>query len=230
MSDKREKIAMLLALATSPVEAEAKAALLKARELMAKYKLSMDDVAQAEESKVVDKEIGLSSTTQSTPWAVSLASTIAKHYSCKSYITREWGKKTVQIGLVGLEDDFRICRLAILYAHDCVVSRCDRIKKQHRGSHSAEDIRQMCHSYGWGFYNGLRAAFDAQTEEHPEWGLALAVPKAVSDALACMETKTVTYAKPDRQKWNGQFGAQGYADGQKFDMSHRLEAPERRDA
>lgn len=67
MSDKREKIAMLLALASSPVEAEAKAALLKARELMAKYKLSMDDVAQAEESKVIDKEIGLSSTTQSTP-------------------------------------------------------------------------------------------------------------------------------------------------------------------
>lgn len=228
MSDKREKIAMLLALAQSPVEAEAKAALLKARELMAKYKLSMDDVAQADQSKVVDKEIGLSSTTQSTPWAASLASTIAQHYSCKSYITRARGKKTVQIGLVGLEDDFRICRLAILYAHDCVVSRCNRIKKQYRGSYSAEAIRQMCHSYGWGFYNGLRAAFDAQTEDHPEWALVLAVPKAVSDALASMETKTVSYAKPDCQKWNVQFAAQGYADGQKFDMGHRLEAPEKK--
>lgn len=230
MSDKREKIAMLLALAKSPVEAEAKAALLKARELMAKYKLDPSEFTQAEQANVIDKEIGLVSTTQSTPWAVSLASIIAQHYSCKSYITRDRGKKTVKIALIGLKDDFRICRLAILYAHNCVVSRCDRIKKQYRGSYSAEAIRQMCHSYGWGFYKGLRTAFDAQTEEHPEWALVLAVPKAVSDVLAGMETKSITYARPDAAKWDRHYAAQGYADGQKFDMSRRLEAPEKKGA
>ena len=38
MADIREKIAKLLALATSPNEQEAREALLKARELMAKHK------------------------------------------------------------------------------------------------------------------------------------------------------------------------------------------------
>lgn len=132
--------------------------------------------------------------------------------------------------MIGLEDDFRICRLAILYAHNCVVSRCDRIKKRYRGSQSAEAIRQMCHSYGWGFYKGLRAAFDAQTEEHPEWALVLSVPKAVSDVFAGMETESITYAKPDAAKWDRNYAAQGYADGQKFDMSRRLEASEKKGA
>ena len=40
MDDYKDKIRKLLALAQSPVEAEAKAALLKARELMAKHKLT----------------------------------------------------------------------------------------------------------------------------------------------------------------------------------------------
>ena len=43
MADIKDKIAKLLALAESPNEAEAKAALLKARELMAKNKLTPEE-------------------------------------------------------------------------------------------------------------------------------------------------------------------------------------------
>lgn len=43
----KDKIAKLLALAESPNENEAKAALLKARELMAEHKLRPEDVKKA---------------------------------------------------------------------------------------------------------------------------------------------------------------------------------------
>ena len=42
--DIRDKIAKLLSLADSPSEAEARAALLKARELMAKHKLRPEEI------------------------------------------------------------------------------------------------------------------------------------------------------------------------------------------
>lgn len=55
VDDYKEKIKKLLALAQSPSEAEAKAALLKARKLMAEYKLTEADLKEAEEQPVKDK-------------------------------------------------------------------------------------------------------------------------------------------------------------------------------
>lgn len=49
----KDKIAKLLALAESPNENEAKAALLKARELMAEHKLRPEDVKKAKKEKVI---------------------------------------------------------------------------------------------------------------------------------------------------------------------------------
>ena len=53
MADIREKIAKLLALATSPNEQEAREALLKARELMAKHKLQPEECREKQSVKVV---------------------------------------------------------------------------------------------------------------------------------------------------------------------------------
>lgn len=50
----KAKIKKLLALAESPVEAEAQAALLKARELMAKHKLSERDLKDVGKQEVRD--------------------------------------------------------------------------------------------------------------------------------------------------------------------------------
>ena len=60
--DIRDKIAKLLALADSPSEAEARAALLKARELMAKHKLRPEEIKKAENVKVIKETIGVSCT------------------------------------------------------------------------------------------------------------------------------------------------------------------------
>ena len=63
----REKIAHLLALAESPEPAEAKAALLRARELMAKYKLRPEECVEEKNAKVVRELVGVSCTAMTNP-------------------------------------------------------------------------------------------------------------------------------------------------------------------
>ena len=220
MSTITEKIARLLALAESPYEAEAQAALLRARRLMAEHKLRPEDITPQETKRVIKECVGISSTKLSTPWAVNLSSIIAEHYCCRSFMSKQKGRKTVEIGFVGLEEDFMACKLAFCYAHACVMSRCKEIKKEQNHHYTAATVRQMCNSYGWGFCSGLSAAFKTQTEQHQEWGLVMVVPKEVMQKTAAM--KTVTYAQPSTTAWSQQYANLGYKDGQEFDPAHRL--------
>lgn len=55
MVDYKEKIRKLLTLAESPVEAEARAALLKARQLMAEHKLTERECREVEKQVVIVK-------------------------------------------------------------------------------------------------------------------------------------------------------------------------------
>lgn len=63
----KDKIAKLLALAESPNENEAKAALLKARELMAEHKLRREDVKKAKKEKVIRKVLDITCTAMTNP-------------------------------------------------------------------------------------------------------------------------------------------------------------------
>ena len=73
MSKITEKIAKLLALAESPYEEEAKAALLQARRLMAEHKLMPEDIEPQENKKVVQECVGITCTKLSSPWTVYLS-------------------------------------------------------------------------------------------------------------------------------------------------------------
>ena len=81
--DYREKIKKLLALAESPNEHEAKAALLKAKELMAEHKLSELDVKDTGKKEV--KEVlleGMQASTRHNPWIIPLSTVIGENYCC----------------------------------------------------------------------------------------------------------------------------------------------------
>lgn len=121
--------------------------------------------------------------------------------------------------IIGMEDDFKLCKLAFLYAYDCIASRCRQIRTQK--GYSAKTLREMCNSYGWGFCRGLSAAFQKQEAEHQEWGLVMVVPQAVEDAVSKM--KRSSYKISPQSSMNHQYAAMGYADGQEFDMRRRLE-------
>ena len=86
MADVKEKIAMLLNLASNnPSEGEARAALLKARELMAKHKLRPEECQKTEKTKVIRELLDVTCTAMTNPWAVSLSAVIAEHYCCCAY-------------------------------------------------------------------------------------------------------------------------------------------------
>lgn len=63
----KDKIAKLLALAESPNENEAKAALLKARELMAEHKLRPEEVVKADKVKVIREVLDVTCTAMTNP-------------------------------------------------------------------------------------------------------------------------------------------------------------------
>lgn len=219
--DIRDKIAKLLALADSPSEAEARAALLKARELMAKHKLRPEEIKKAENVKVIKETIGVSCTGMTDPWMPSLSATIAEHYCCRSYRQTFKGKKTKHVGIVGLEEDFAICKTVVLYAIDCIQSVKKEIAAENKGLPKTY-IRKMRNAYGWGFIAGLRQAFKDQDRENQEWGLVLVVPQQVTDVMNRMG-KPSTFGRADfSSDWQKHYGSRGYQDGQKFDPTTRL--------
>lgn len=203
----------------SGYEEEAKAALLQARRLMAEHKLMPEDIEPQENKKVIQECVGITCTKLSSPWTVYLSTLIAAHYCCRPYRSSVHGSKVSEIGFIGMEDDFKLCKLAFLYAYDCIASRCRQIRTQK--GYPAKTLREMCNSYGWGFCRGLSAAFQKQEAEHQEWGLVMVVPQAVEDAVSKM--KRSSYKISSTSSMNRQYAAMGYADGQEFDMRRRLE-------
>ena len=219
MSKITEKIAKLLALAESPYEEEAKAALLQARRLMAEHKLMPEDIEPQENKKVIQECVGVTCTKLSSPWTVYLSTLIAAHYCCRPYRSSVHGSKISEIGFIGMEDDFKLCKLAFLYAYDCVASRCRQIRTQ-KGCPATVSYTHL-RAHETVLDRGLSAAFQKQETEHQEWGLVMVVPQAVEDVVSKM--KRSSYKISPQSNMNHQYAAMGYADGQKFDMRRRLE-------
>lgn len=83
--DYKEKIRKLLALAESPNEHEARAALLKARQLMAEHKLTETEVKDVEKQQVKDVRTDITCSKRRDPWIVSLSAIIGENYCRKGY-------------------------------------------------------------------------------------------------------------------------------------------------
>jgi len=220
VAEYKEKIRRLLALAKSPNENEAKAALLKARELMARHKLTEKDIRDSESYKVIRLLTDITCSKRRDPWCVNLAATIGENYCCKALRNHKKGRQTQTIGFIGFEDDVGLCAEIFKYAVDCVRSEAKRIKHQY-ADYSSDYIKRQCDSFGFGFIAGLRAAFAKQTEEHQQWGLVLVTPKEVQDAAARIGKATLFRARSQDRLFNNEY-ANGYKQGQEFDPQHRL--------
>lgn len=220
MVDYKDKIRKLLALAQSPEEAEAKAALLRARELMAKHKLTEADLEEAKKQAVRDVKTDITFSKRRDPWIEDLSAIIGENYCCKAYREHDYGSQTQRVGFIGFEDDVEICVAIFKYAVDCIRAGVKAVKKEYAGFYSWY-IKQQCDSYGFGFAYGIETALKGQDEEkHGEWGLVLSIPKEVQEAsqhLGEEKFKAWTVDAIDPKAY-----AQGYAEGEKFDPAHRL--------
>ena len=219
-SDIKEKISNLLALAESPEENEAKAALLKARELMAKHKLTEAELGEAKKQAVKNVLTDVTCSKRRDPWICSLSAVIGESYCCKGYRNHTKGRQTQTIGFIGLEDDVAICVSVFKYAVDFARAEIKRIKKEN-GCYFPGYVKKICESYGFGFAAGVQEAFSRQQEENKcEWGLVLVMPKEVKEASRHLGREEFRAQVEDEIVPGGY--SRGYFDGKKFDPRRHL--------
>ena len=215
--DIKDKIRKLLSLATSPNENEAKSALLKARELMAKNKLTEADFEDGKNLELIQlTSDSVKWTTDSgNIWMAELSQVIAENYLCTSAWRTVKGARTHTLVVTGLGDDVKVCLAAIEYAVGFVLGQVGVLQRKLK----TVDPRSVTMSYATGFTLGLKAAFEEQKEEHPEWGLVLAEPQQVADYRKNLGHKDVRVKK-------GSFDplahAKGFNDGVEFNKRKAL--------
>lgn len=195
MNNVKDKIAKLLSLATSQNENEAKAALLKAKELMAKNKLTEADFEEAKKQELkrfVCEDI-VWTTDSGKIWMTDLCKILCDNYCCSASWLTTKGSRTHKLVIVGIGDDAEICREVVTYAVGFVESTIKYLCRKYR----KEDPKAMANSYAKGFILGLELAFEDQKEEHPEWGLVVVKPKEVNEYENSLGSKSVKTKKAD---------------------------------
>lgn len=219
-ADYKEKIRKLLALAESPNEHEARAALLKARELMVEHKIMETELKDMDKQPVEKVLTGVTCSKRRNPWIARLSFVISENYCCKVYKRHSKGKQTFTVGFIGLKDDREICTAVFKYAVDCVLSKIKGIRKESNGF-SGEYVTQLCNSYGYGFSDGIDAAFQKQKDENEQgWGLVMVIPKEVEDAANSLG-RVRFKARAEENIYRSEYSS-GYDDGKAFDPTKRL--------
>lgn len=222
----KRKINQLLALSNNNTnEAEAQAALLKAQELMAKYKIANLDTENQKKSIrsiITDFPVGKSS------YRFEIALVVCKNFNCASYITsyrKGYNKRTSNfISIMGLEQDIEICENVLFYCLQYVDYRIKALQKEHRDNKRKKKKNlSISIDYGLGFSVGLDEKFESQINKN-EWGLIIGtVPKKVNEKLNLMDQVSIN----DNLNWNklsrSKSYQQGFFDGRRFNEKNVIE-------
>ena len=213
--DYKEKIKKLLALSESSNEHEAKAALLKARELMAEHKISMSDTTKTDKRIMEALIKDATYNSRKNPWMSKLAKVIATNNCCSRacYIPR--GSRPRTIVFIGFPDDVKICTEIFLYALECIQSK---EKEFRRSTKTYAEGSQLYTDYGMGFVKGLEEAYAEQNKEFG-WGLVLSVPNEVTDYVNQNTSKKSIKSKTNK---SSEAYASGVEDGKDFDKRKRI--------
>lgn len=190
LSRVKEKIRALLAMSASSNDCEAQAAILKVREMMAKYKLSEMEINEREKQEIVELDTGISFSSRNKPWIFLLAQLIAQKHCCQDFFFRQAGKQTKTIGFLGFADDAEICDSVLQYAVDCATQELKNIQKRYK-EYPVNYRKTKCDSYGYGFVHGIQEAFEDQDKAHQEWGLLLTMSKEIKEIAQGFETENV---------------------------------------
>lgn len=160
-----EKVRKLLAKASSQNEHEAQAALLKARELMARYKLTEKDVKDADPAsrelvKTFFEEVYFSNKVH--VWLPRLADVVASNHCCGHFIATYGGEKRI-IGFAGLGEDSVIAQDVFRYAVRFVLDRVKEKRKEiNRDYYSQQHRNKLAlifeQNYAEGFLLGAERA------------------------------------------------------------------------
>ena len=209
-----DKIRKLLALSESSNEHESKLAMLKAQELLAKHKMTLKDVENAD--KVEVKKHYTDVTFTKAKWKGRLASIIADNFGCYVFYST---RNTHRIVFLGKEEDVLVCEIVLSYAIDCINSSVARLRREYyREQLSAKGLES---DYAMGFLDGLESSFDKQKSDNQEWGLVLVKDEVVVKSYEDM-TFTRTVYTDEKFKGHDEAYTQGVKDGEKFSITDKI--------
>lgn len=163
-----EKVKALLALGDSSrnnSDEEAKMAMLKAQELMAKYDISAEEVEGEDEQQYSHE---MCEHKWDYAYRIPLANVLGKNFRCMVYVK---GKKIV---FMGHPSDAKICKATFEFAYQFIQRRGNSIyNKRYSMGYPTKGV---FNSYADGFIRGLQEAFDVQCR-----ALAVVTPQDVID-------------------------------------------------
>lgn len=203
------KIKNLFELANNnPNENEAKAAMLKAQELMVKYQIEKSSVdgVEVDPKKVIT--VSLFENKGRILWyEKKLSNMIAKNFKVTQYISRSKYNSTIMF--LGLEDDVNIA----LNVYGFAMNQMKKLANKYIKTISSSSSSNVRNDYYTGFINGLEEAFKEQIEKN-NWGLVL-----VKDALVLQEEEKLNlrYVRPTgiqpKFDYDDSHINKGYSDG-----------------
>lgn len=221
-----DKVRKLLALAEGSTEpGEIEQSFLAARRLMAKYKLTNDDI-----DNISDKAPRVSriltrwtASAEKNAWIAYVGPIIGKAYCCIAYRHRRAKyAKQFQIGFIGLEDDIQVCNEVFDHAATFVMRKAEELRKELSDRQlNWRDVEKYINTYGTSFADGLEIAFAAQNNAS-ETGLALAVPRAVEGAVANMSHSNIKTRIVSGDETSENLKKTGYSDGLSFKYRKEL--------
>ena len=200
-----EKIKGLLSLGDSSrnnSEEEAKAAMLKAQQLMAKYDITAEEVEDKEDEQYSHEECEHK---WDAAYRFPLANVLAKNFRCVVYAR---GKKVV---FMGHTSDAKICKATFEFAYRFIQKKGNSIyNKRYSMGYPTKGV---FNSYALGFIVGLQEAFNVQCQ-----ALSIVTPKDVieefeniSKGWQCKHSKNIQNDATDANVWY-----QGRQDGKQF--------------
>ena len=238
MENVTEKIRKLLAKAESNNEYEASAALLKARALMAKYKIDESAVKDAAPRENKLNQILYDSDSFSTvrnTWFYDVARVIAENHCCKEFAFVQYGHKVRWIKFAGLDDDPFVAREIFSYAVDHIKAQSKDyaayIRK--RALYPSDELKRRAaaweDSYAQGFAKGLAAKYSEQFKpddaENPgecsAMALALVQPAEVKRFADSLHVSRMKYRNNGE---NANASRAGFTAGYTFNPTKQIAA------
>ena len=199
------KIKDLLALgdnARNNSEEEAKAAMLMAQKLMAKYDISAEEVEGEDEEQYSHE---MCEHKWDYAYRVPLANVLAKNFRCMVYIR---GKNIV---FMGHPSDAKICKATFEFAYKFIMKKGNAVyNKRYAMGYSTKGV---FNSYAHGFIVGLQDAFDVQCK-----ALAIVTPPDVIEEFKNQSKDWGTKKSKDigSDVSSTQIWLEGRRDGKKF--------------
>ncbi len=225
-----DKIRKLLALAQSDNAGEAENALLFARKLMAEYKLTERDVADAKKPGKLAHEVyrAHSFSDLVNTWMLQLAKVIAENHCCCACFDFRRGSKVKHIRITGLDDDPQVAMVLFDYAVQHILHMSERNRRIHLGwmtNRKAKNAldRAYTQSYAEGFTAGLAAKYREQfiekNGEVTETALVLVQPVEVKEWQDGLKKCKLRFRQNDD---NAEARADGYKAGYNFNPTKQI--------